>query len=227
MATAQLAPPTEEQRFLLSHVNWQTYLHFCEALWGRRVRLTYDRGRIELMTTSSRHEGWKRVLGRFVETLCEELGLDFASFGSMTMRREDLDRGFEPDECFYIQSEPLVHGRLDIDIDHDPPPDLAVEVEVSRSMIDRISIYAAMGVPELWRFDGETLRVLQLTAERRYVPAERSLAFPELPLDEFAQYVRQREAMADSQQWRAFRAWVRATLLPPPPAAGEPAGPGL
>jgi Uma2 family endonuclease len=224
MATVQ-APPAVEQRFRLDGVPWASYVKIGEGLEGRRVRLTYDRGSLELMTLSPRHEGWKSFIGRMLEALSDELGMDIAAFGSMTMQREGVKRGFEPDECYYIRNEPLVRGRLDLDFETDPPPDLAIEVEVSRSVLDRIGIYATMGVGEVWRFDGERLRVLLLTDAGRYEPSDVSPSFPTLPIEEFARFLRQRETLGDSQLVRAFRAWVRATLLPP--AAGEPAGPGL
>jgi Uma2 family endonuclease len=227
MATAQLAPSTVEQRLVLSAVDWQTYKAIADALGERPIRITYDGRRMEIMTTSPRHEGWKSFLARMLEALSDELGIDIACFGSMTMQREDMARGFEPDECYYIQHEPLVRNRLDLDFDHDPPPDLAIEVEISRSVLDRISIYAAMGVRELWRFDGERFRILLLNEAGQYEPSETSPSFPRLPLDEFVRFLRQRESLGDSQTVRAFRAWVRANLLPPPPAAGGPPAPAL
>jgi Uma2 family endonuclease len=225
MATAQLAPPTGEQRFLLAGVDWQSYTKIADGFGERPVRATFDGGRLELMTTSPRHEAWKSTFALLIPILCEELGVEFACFGSMTIRREDLERGFEPDECYYIQNEPAVHGRLDLDMDHDPPPDLGIEVEVSRSALDRISIYAAMRVREVWRFDGEDLHVLHLNASGQYDDAAHSLAFPTLPVPEFVRIIRQRETMSDTQLMRAFRTWVRANVAPP--AAGGPPAPAL
>jgi Uma2 family endonuclease len=191
-----------------------------ESFGERPIRNTFDGGRIEVMTTSPRHEGWKSFVGRMIEALSEELGVDIASFGSMTMQRDDAKRGLEPDECFYIQNEPAVRGRLDLDFEHDPPPDLAVEIEVSRSLLDRIGIYAALGVREVWRFDGERFRVLLLNATGHYDPSDRSAAFPTLPLEQFSRFLLMRESAGDSPTIRAFRAWIRANLAAPPAAGG-------
>jgi len=208
------APETGEQRFVLTAVDWPSYLKIADGIGERRVRATYDGARLELMTTSPRHETWKRSLGRMVEAMCEELGIDIACFGSFTMQREDVARGMEPDEGYYIANEPAVRGRLDLDLAHDPPPDLVIEVEVSRSLLDRLAILAALGVREVWRFDGQTLSISVLNEHRRYVTADRSSCFPFLPVNEFAAYARMRDGMGDSELLRTVRAWVRDRVAP-------------
>src|SRR5262249_48910267 len=120
----------------------------------------------------------KRFMGRTVETLTVEMKLNVCSCGSMTIRRPDLAKGFEPDECYYIQNEPLVRGTRELDFTVDPPPDLGLEVDVTSSSIDREALYAAIGVPELWRFDGVKLEFLVLQANRVYARVERSRCFP-------------------------------------------------
>ncbi len=220
MATADMALQTEPNRFVLDGVDYQAYKMAADALGERPFRATFDGQRVEFMTTSTRHEGWKSFIGRMLEALSEELEIDIACFGSMTMRRDDMERGLEPGECYYIQSESSVGHRLDLDLEHDPPPDLAVEIEVSRSLLDRIGICAKLGIPELWRFDGQHFRVLRSNESGRYESSDSSLSFPMLPLDEFARFLLMREGTGDSRTVRAFRAWVRANLVPPP-AAGE------
>lgn len=207
---------TGEQRFLLSYVDWPSYVMICDGIGERHVRVTYDGESLEIMTTSARHETWKRFIGRMIEAMCEEMNIEIACFGSFTMRREDVKRGMEPDECYYIRNEPIVHGRLDLDLTQDPPPDLVIEVEISRSLLDRLAILAALGVPEVWRFDGHSLGVSVLDEHRQYRTTERSELFPFLPLGEFAAYVRMRDGMGDSELLRVFRAWVREHLVPPP-----------
>ena len=126
------------------------------AAWldGRHVRLTYDRGELELMTVSHRHENHKHLLGVLLMVVAEELGIENHAAGSMTFKREDLDRGLEPDECYWIEHEPQMRSKEDYDQQNDPPPDLVLEVEVSCSVLDRLGIYAALKVPEVWRWDG-------------------------------------------------------------------------
>lgn len=140
-----------DQRLRLSAVSWETYLVTSDGLGPRRIRVTYDRGEMERTPLSPRHENRKTLLARLVEALNEELAIDIAGFGSMTCRRQDLERGLEPDECWWIAHESAVRGREDIDLAVDPPPDLVLEVEVSRGTLDRMGIYAALEVPEVWR----------------------------------------------------------------------------
>jgi Uma2 family endonuclease len=142
--------------------------------------------------------------------LTEECGLSLRGFGDMTCDREDLERGIEPDECFYIVNEPLVREKEELDLTVDPPPDLAVEIEITRSTRGRMGIYAALRVPEVWRFDGESLTVHRLTPEGVYEVVERSAYFPSLPLSELAGFLKMRTEMDENSLVREFRAWVRA-----------------
>ena len=98
-------------------------------------------------------------LGRIIDILAEELEIPYDAGGSTTHKREDLAKGLEPDQCYYIRNEPLIRGRMELDLTHDPPPDLAIEIDISRSSVTRLGIYAALGVPEVWRYDGEALQV--------------------------------------------------------------------
>ena len=201
-------PPLADQRFRLSMIPWDKYVVYSDGLGPRHVRVTYDRGEMELMTLSSRHEHKKRRLGRLVETLTEEMEIDIASFGSMTCRREDLERALEADELYWIENEPEVRGRDDIDLEVDPPPDLALEIEISRSTMNRMAIYAALRVPEVWRWNGESLRMMLLTSRGAYRQSDRSKAFPFLPLAEFVEFLLQSD-QSETQLIRSFRTWVR------------------
>lgn len=205
-----LLPPLApgEQRLRLSLIPWESYVAYSDGLGPRHVRVTYDRGEMEVMTVSPAHEHDKSLLGRLLETLTEEMDIDIAGYGSMTCRREDLERGFEPDECYWIENEPLMRGRREIDFNVDPPPDLAVEVEISRSTLDRMGIYAALGVPEVWRWDGDMLHVCLLTPRGAYRTGDRSKAFSFLPLDEFVPFLK-RTDISQTKLLRSFRAWVR------------------
>jgi Uma2 family endonuclease len=193
----------------LSCIDWPTYLVFSDKLGDRHVRVTYNQGDMELMTLSPRHERWKHLLVLLLAVLSEELEMNIAGFASMTCRREDLDRGLEPDECYWIAHEPQVRGREHIDLTKDPPPDLVLEIEVSRSFLDRLSICAALKVPEVWRWDGETLHVCLLGANGQYAESERSLAFPFLPIAELTRFLKMGATMNEWQLQRTFRAWVR------------------
>ncbi|HXG12591.1 MAG TPA: Uma2 family endonuclease [Gemmataceae bacterium] len=210
MATVQ-APV--EQRLLFPRVSWSDYVRFSDLLDQRHVRVTYDGTRMEFMTVSPEHERAKKLLDRLLAVLTEELDLDIAGFGSMTCRREDLNRGLEPDECYWVKNEPKVRGRTDIDLSRDPPPDLVLEVEISRSALDRMAIYARLGVPEVWRWDGQTLHVCLLQPDGTYAESQQSQAFPFLPMKEVERFLRDGARLREAELLRRFRKWVRQRLV--------------
>ncbi len=198
-----------EQRFVLRDLNWEDYVALGNVLQDRPgLRLTYDRGRLELMTTSPKHEIYKKWLGRFIDVLAETFNLPKVSAGNMTFRKEELDRGLEADDCFWIAHEPQMRGKLTWDPRRDPPPDLALEIEVSRSALDRLGIYAALQVPEVWCFDGSSLQVLRLQPKGAYQAMGQSLFFAQLPIGELPRFLSMTETADDLTVVRQFRAWV-------------------
>lgn len=211
--TRQLEP---EKRFVLRNLGWEGYETMLGLVADRGIRMTYNRGDLELMAPSLDHERFKKYLGRFVETVTEELNIPCDTAGSTTLRREVKDRGLEPGDCFYIASLPLVHGvKGNLDLNMSPPPDLAIEVEISRGALNRMDIYAALGVPEVWRFDGETLQVEQLQGDRTYAVVERSPSMPFLPLGEVVRWLHRGDEIGNYSEWgRLLREWVRTHLSP-------------
>lgn len=211
MATGLLSTPAA-QHLVLSAVPWSAYVGIGDLLGEQPVRLTYVRGELEFMTLSREHELLKGLLRRLVEIVAEETGMEIASGGSTTFRREDLERGLEPDECYWIAHEPDVRGRDRIDLANDPAPDLVSEIEVTRNVLNRINICAALGVPEVWRYDGSTLTVLARTTAGQYTPASASLSFPFVPIGELGRYLALRETMGEMALARQFRQWVRSQV---------------
>ena len=210
-----------EQRIAFNGFDYQKYLALSELMGEQPVRITYDRGSVELMTVSREHEYYRHILALLVGVVAEEMDIDTSGGGMMTFRREELDRGFEHDECWWIQNQPRMRGRIDYDPDNDPPPDLGLEIEVSRGVLNRLGIMAALGVPEIWRFNSETLRVLLLGPDGQYHESARSQAFPFLPVAELARFVKMwATAPSDTAVVRAFREWVREQK-----ARGWPAAP--
>jgi Uma2 family endonuclease len=147
-------PPPSAQVIRYSGIDWPTYVAYYDSLGERHIRVTYADGEMEVMTVSGKHERGKTLLARLIEALFDELELDAEGAGSMTFRREDLQRAIEPDECYWIQHEPLIRDREDCNPECDPPPDLGLEVDITRSSMDRMEIYAKLKVPEVWRWDG-------------------------------------------------------------------------
>jgi Uma2 family endonuclease len=207
MATAKTA--IREQRLRLSQMDWPAYVLWSDWMTPRRLRITYSCGELEAMTLSSKHEGSKKLLAQMVEVLTEELGIERASKGSMTFQREDLRKGIEPDECWWIANEPLVRGRQNINPLTDPPPDLVLEIEISRSMLNRMAIWAALRVPEVWRYDGKTVSFWGLTRAGVYEELSHSLALPFLRAKELQRFLRQSRTMGEVQLLRGFRKGVR------------------
>jgi len=202
-----------EPRVLLHDVSWQAYEQIGEALRDRpALRLTYDRGSLEIKTSSARHEMLKQRLGRFLETLVEEHNLSLLPGGFATFKRSDLEKGLEPDQCYWIANEPRMRGRDDWDAASDPPPDLVIELEIFRGAVPRLSIYSELAVPEVWRFDGQSLQVLLLQPDGRYQVAEKSSAFSAMPIAEIPRFLKLEEHTGYLCVVREFRAWVRACI---------------
>ena len=169
-----------EQRVILHNVRWETYERLlAEHADSSAPRFTYDRGELEIMSPSPEHERVNRRLAQLVLALTEEMGVEAEDLGSTTFRREDLKRGFEPDSCFYIENEELIYGKDRVDLSVDPPPDLVIEIDITSPSISKLPIYAQMGVPEVWRYDGEHLTMWKLEGSR-YTEITESLALPSL-----------------------------------------------
>jgi Uma2 family endonuclease len=167
------------------------------------------------MAPQFRHERYSGVLGRLVEILADVLNHPFLSGWSTTFRRKDLLRGLEPDRCFYIQHAAEITGKLEIDLGRDPPPDLAIEVDIWSSSINRREIYAALGVPEVWRFDGEQFEIFSLSDQRKYERQDRSPTFPTLPVAGVASLLQEVVTLDDLTQLRRLRAWVNQNAVTP------------
>jgi Uma2 family endonuclease len=214
-ATLQSDNPTAlepRQCFIINSIDWANYRKISDALTDRHVRLTYDRGVLEFMTKSTLHEMLSRLYHLSLFVLAEEFGLPLCSCGSMTCDREDLSHGVDADESIYLHNAPLVRGKKQIDLSTDPPPDLMVEVNLSRSSQRRLSIYAAIKVPEVWQVDTDSLKVLQLQQDGQYAVSEQSCYFPGLPMAEIVSFVRRRDEVDEIALIREFRAWVRDCL---------------
>ncbi len=189
-------------------VDWKTYERLLGSLGDRPVRVTYDRGKLEVMTLSLGHKSCGEILGQMVAVVSDECDIPRLSGGSTTLKCEDVDCGLEPDKCYYLDNEPLVREKDHIDLTIDPPPDLAIEIDVTRSSINRLVIYAALKVPEVWVFDGAHLKVLRLV-RGKYKAVSRSRCFPFLPIKVVEDFLNQRHQMSENELLRRFRHWLR------------------
>ncbi|MEH2095820.1 Uma2 family endonuclease, partial [Nostoc sp.] len=197
-----------EQRTVLHNISWETF----EALLrdtgeDRGSRFAYDCGVLEIMTPLFEHENPKSNFGNFIIALAEELGIEVRSAGSTTLKRKISKRGIEPDTCYYIQNELAIRGKQTLDLENDPPPDLAIEIDITSSSVNKLGIYSALGVTELWRYDGQNLKFYQLI-EGQYVECKFSIAFPIVSVSEISRFIEQSKCMGEIALLKSFRAWV-------------------
>lgn len=201
MAFATTRSPAD--RVIIENVSWDTYEAFLKDLENRSSpRLAFDQGVLEIVTPHLEHESVNRALATIVEIALEEFDLDFANAGSTTFKREALKRGCEPDSCFYIQNADRIRRRRRIDLDTDPPPDLLIEVDLTKSPLDKLPLYAALGVPEVWRYE-DALEIWILN-QGRYSRSPTSGALPALTEKLVSQFV-------DSRLTMRGPAWLRQT----------------
>ena len=216
--TATLIQPTQEKQLpladhvLLKNISWQTYQLLLEDLAEQQgIRLIYDRGLLEIMTPLDPHEGNKKLLGRLVETLTEELNIEVRSLGSRTCQRQDLNRGFEPDQCYYIQNESSVWDKEQIDLQQDPPPDLIIEIDITSSSINQLELYKAFRVPEVWRYDGKNITFYQLEGEA-YRETDNSPTFPFLSQSDIMHFLELKKTTRENAWIGLFREWVKSQI---------------
>ncbi len=164
------------QSVVLHNVSWDSYKQISDALQNETsAHFTFDRGKLEIMVLSLKHENLKKILAMLFERLSEELDIEIFAGGSTTFQREDLERGFEPDECYYIQNAERMRGKDSVNLEFDPPPDLTVEIDVKHSSLNRMDIFADIGIPEVWRYDGEKL-MIYLLKNNEFVVSETSFS---------------------------------------------------
>ena len=209
MSSTLISPCEPEQHLLLDDVSWAYYDQTLRELDGRHLRITFDQGRLEIMTVGDIHERVKTSAGRLLELYSLERDIPITGLGSITCRREDLQKGLEPDECYYVNraAPPPTEGELDL---HQyEAPDLAIEVDVTSSSIPREPIYAALNVLEVWRFDGSQIAVLRRQSTGKYLASADSAIFPDLPMDIFNRFLRLAIEGSQHKAAVAFRDWLR------------------
>lgn len=207
MATIARAP---EQQVVLHDVSWETYERLLEdQINNSAPRFTFDHGELEILSLSTEHEEVNRTIALLVEIVALELMIDVRNVGSMTFKRQDLQQGFEPDSSFYIQREEEIRNTAQIDLAVDPPPDLVIEIEISRPAIPKFPLYAAMGVPEVWRCDGERVTILHLT-EGEYRVGLASAALPPLSSERLTTFLQESQRFRRTEWLLSVREWAAA-----------------
>ncbi len=223
MATVSTPTKRTRESLVLRDVDWQTYTRMLRAFAERpTIRLTYDRGSLEIMSPSLVHDSPSDLLGAFVRVLTEEMGLPIKGGGSTTLRKRKKLRGIESDRCYWIGNEPRMRGKLQLNLRVDPPPDLAIETDVTNSSLNRMGIYAALRVPEVWRLEGQSLTFHVLGPDHRYTELPTSPTFPFVTPADLLHHLALADQMDENAVVRQVRAWVRQQLAArgtPPPAS--------
>jgi len=193
-----------EIRTVIENIRWETFVDLAEQRQGSVPRMTYDEGVLELMSPRRQHENIGRLIGRMVETYTEILNVEIQSVASTTFKRKDLQKAFEADESYYIQHAEQIRVKEEVDLLIDPPPDLVIEVEITSSAIAKLKLFAAMGVPEVWRHDGERLQMYRLRNDE-YSAIESSDVLPNMTAKLVDSFLEKRFVLGETTLIREFR----------------------
>ena len=209
---ASYAGPVPGGHIVLDGMSWDYYDHTLRQLAETHFRVTFHKGRMEIMSPSGRHQGVKSCARRLIELYTFERAIRVVPLGSVTCRRADLEAGVEPDECYYVHRVPADPYGMSLDLTVEPPPDLALEVDITSGSVPREPIYAALGVPEIWRFDQRRAIPRHRQPDGTYRDEERSLAFPELSMPEFNRFLGMMldKPVEQHATLKAFQQWARA-----------------
>jgi Uma2 family endonuclease len=204
-----IVPPG--QQIIMTDISWQMYEQMLEEFGEKRgARINYSQGVLEIMVPLPEHEVNKVIIGDLVKIILEERNLEFWSLGSTTFKSKAMKQALEADDCFYIENEAAVRGKKRIDLAIDPPPDLAIEIDITSRT--RFNNYETLGVKELWRFNGTKLEI-NVLQRGEYMQCETSPHFPGLPLCEvIPQYLEQSKIEGRNKTMKVFRAWVREKI---------------
>jgi Uma2 family endonuclease len=199
------------QTIVLPSISWPTYQAMLADMGDHRAaRLAYNQGVLTIKMPSKLHEIINRLLARIVKTLTEEMGLEVVDVGSTTLERQDLEKGAEPDTGFYIQNAAQLEG-LDPEIPDRLPPDLVIEVDITSPSTQRLEIYQALNVPEVWRYTKRRGVVIYTLENNQYVEAEGSRAFSKVTADKLNDFLQQRQSQSENQVIRSVREWMRSS----------------
>ncbi|MBD2611548.1 Uma2 family endonuclease [Nostoc punctiforme FACHB-252] len=206
----QLIVPVGHQ-LLIKGISWPEYKNILTELGeNRSSRISYSQGVLEIMAPLPEHEVGKKIIGNLVEILLEELDIEFWSLGSTTFDEEKMDAGVEPDDCFYIENEAAVRGKDRIDLTVDPPPDLAIEIDITSRT--RFNNYQVLGFPELWRWNGKKLEI-NILVNGKYIESNNSRIFPNLPIVQvIPEYLKRCKTDGRNATMKAFRAWLTKNI---------------
>ncbi len=201
----------QQAAIILSNVAWATYRQFVEETMDiiRSPRFYYDERNLLIMSVSSEHEAVKDSIVYLINILTEEFQINARSLGSTTYLKDDIEKGFEPDSCFYFENEERIRGVKRLDMSVHPAPGLIVEVDITSLSTFRQHIFAAFGVPEIWRFDGEQIEILKLE-NGKYFPIENSLALPLVTPEKLTEFIKGSQTLSRLEWIGKVRDWAKS-----------------
>jgi Uma2 family endonuclease len=199
-----------ERRVFLGGISWETYQSLRNADENYHLRMTYDHGALEIVSPSRRHEQVSYLIGSMIDQWVVRHKIDMAAGRNTTFSRRDLDQGLEPDNCYWFRHERAIRNKAEVDLRIDPPPDLVLEVDITRSSIPKMPIHAALGVPEIWQWRLDAIEVFRLTDRRQYAPQKGSRELRKFPLALAAQLLNEREGKSDTTVIQEFARAIRA-----------------
>jgi Uma2 family endonuclease len=209
-----LTKPIAENIVSLTQVSWETFTRLLEELGDQRnQRLSYYLGNLEIMSPLGEHENNNRFIESLIFVIADELNLNLKKFGSLTLRSNQDKQAVEPDSCYYLNNEPLVRNKQHIDLTIDPPPDLVLEIDITSGSLNKLSIYATLKVPEIWRYNGKNLMVFCLNSNsNNYQQLTNSSIFPWLNLEMIPALIHQSLEIGETATLRQFRQWIKDSI---------------
>ena len=200
----------QQAAIILSNVAWETYARFIEENMNkiRSPRFYYEEGNLLIMSVSPEHEEAKDTIVYLINLLTEEFQINARSFGSTTYTKDNIKRGFEPDSCFYFENESKMRGVKRLDMTVQPAPDLIIEVDITSLSTFRQHIFAAFGVPEIWRFDGEQIEILKLE-NGKYISIATSLSLPLVTPEKLTGFIKESQTVSRLEWINKVRTWAR------------------
>lgn len=201
----------QQAAVILSNVAWETYCQLVEETMDRVVNplFYYENENLLIMVKSSEHEFTNDYIVLFINFVCVEWGINCGSLGSATHTRSDIEKGFEPDACFYFENEEKIRGVKRLDMRVHPAPDLIVEVDITSLSTFRQHIFAAFGVPEIWRFDGEQIEILRLE-NKKYIAVENSLSLPKVTPEVLTEFIKESQTLSRLEWIAKIRDWAQS-----------------
>ncbi len=211
----------EQPNVILHNVSWETYERLIKE-HGEQcgTRFTYDEGTLQIMIISFEHESSNRTLSTIVEALADGFDIDYEPAGSTTFKRKDIKRGFEPDSCFYFHQPEAIRGKKRLDLTKDAPPDLIIEVDVTHGSLDRLPIFAAIGVAEVWRYENEVVKFF-LLIDNSYIESSTSSVLPGVTSASVIQFIADSYTIRRVELARKVRAWASSLSNQPQPYQPE------